>query len=579
MSAPAAPYPYADGYNADLLERIPLSARLVLDIGCGTGALGFQFKQRNPRARVFGVEGDARAASVAAGRLDGVITGDIEALAFPDSFTGAVDCLIYGDVLEHLRDPWALLRRHAALLSPTGVLLVSLPNVEHWSFAARLLQGGWHYEESGLFDRTHLRWFSRDSAGRALAEAGYVPLDSVGRVFEAERGRSFIAAITPALAALGVDPENYARRALPLQYVWRATRTAPARLQIFSTMLAPVGGVSHVRVVEPMQALAATPGVTARLTNLRDLPRPAPGVPHILILHRPALLGEAGLATLRAVIAAGYLVVCEFDDHPDYIPILQHPEMHNFRAVHAVQTTTPMLAEVLGRANPEIAVFPNAVSALPAPRNFADPAHLTLFFGGINREADWPDFMPALNEVAAVAGDRLRFVVVHDRGFFDALASPHKHFHPMLDYPDYLARLAEAEISFMPLGDTVFNRCKSDLKFIEAAARRVAALASETVYGKIITDGRDGAVFRDRYELRTILLRMIETPSLPRRLAEQARALVAGQRMLAEQIPPRLAWYHDLWARRAALHAALIARIPAFADLPPPGEDVSSPSS
>ncbi len=570
MSAPVAPYPYADGYNAELLERIPLWAGLVLDIGCGTGALGLAFKQRNPRARVFGIEGDPRAAAVAAGRLDGVITGDVETVALPDRFTGAVDCLIYGDVLEHLRDPWALLRRNASLLSPTGVLLASLPNVEHWSFAARLLQGGWRYEESGLFDQTHLRWFSQESGRQALAEAGYVPLDSVGRVFEGERGQRFIAAIAPALDALGVDREAYARRALPLQHVWRATRTPPARLQIFATMLAPVGGVSHVRVVEPMQALAAAPGVQARLTNLRDLPRPAPGVPRILILHRPALLGETGLATLRAVIAAGFLVVCEFDDHPDFIPILQHPEMHNFRAVHAVQTTTPRLAEVLGRANPEVAAFPNAVSQLPPPRNFADPTRLALFFGGINREADWPEFMPALNAVAAAAGERLRFVVVHDRGFFDALATPHKVFHPMLDYPDYLARLAEAEISFMPLGDTPFNRCKSDLKFIEAAARRVAALASATVYGEVIDDGRNGAIFRNPDELRTLLSRMIETPVWTRGLAEEARALIAARRMLADQIPPRIAWYHDLWARRAALHAALIARIPAFADLPPP---------
>ncbi len=571
MSAPDAPYPYADGYNPDLLERIPLYSRLVLDIGCGTGALGHAFKRRNPRARVFGIEGDPRAAAIASRRLDGVIAGDIETLSLPESFSGAVDCLIYGDVLEHLRDPWALLRRHAALLSPTGVLLASLPNVEHWRFAARLLQGGWRYEESGLFDRTHLRWFSQESTGQALAEAGYAPLDSIGRVFEPEQGQRFIAAIAPALAALGVDRDAYARRALPLQHVWRATRSPPARLHLFSTMLAPVGGVSHVRVVEPMQALAAAPGVEARLTNLRDLPALPPDAPRILILHRPALLGDQGLATLRAVIAAGFLVVCEFDDHPDYIPILRHPEMHNFRAVHAVQTTTPRLATLLGRANPEIAVFPNAVSQLPDARNFTDPARLTLFFGGINREADWPPFMPVLNEIAQVAEGRLRFVVVHDRGFFDALASPHKIFHPMLDYPDYLARLAEAEISFMPLGDTPFNACKSDLKFIEAAARRVAALASETIYGEVIENGRSGMIFRTPLDLRTALTRMIAAPDWTRGLAEAARATIGERRMLADQIPPRLLWYRDLWARREELHAALIARIPAFADIAAPG--------
>jgi SAM-dependent methyltransferase len=570
MSAPAAPYPYTDGYNPDLLERIPPWAKVVLDIGCGTGALGLAFKQRNPRARVFGIENNPGAAMIAARRLDGVIEGEIETLTLPQSFTGTVDCLIYGDVLEHLRDPWAVLRRHARLLAPAGVLLASIPNVEHWRFAARLLQGGFRYEASGLFDRTHLRWFSRETAQEALAAAGYVALECIGRVFDAEEGQRFIAAIAPALAALGVDREVYARRALALQHVWRGMQSPPAPLQIAATMLPPVGGVSHVRVIEPMRALAAAPGVEARLTQLRDLPPPRPGVPRILILHRPALLGAAGLATLRAVIAAGFLVVCEFDDHPDYIPILQHPEMHNFRAVHAVQTTTPRLALVLGDANPEVAVFPNAVRELPTPRNFADPASLTLFFGGINREADWPVLMPAVNAVAAQAGARLRFVVVHDRGFFEALATPHKEFHPMLDYPAYLARLAEAEISFMPLAETDFNRCKSDLKFIEAAARRVAALASTTVYGEVIEDQRTGVIFHDPESLARGLWRMIEEPEWTRALAEAARLRVARERMLADQILPRLAWYRDLWARRRALHAALIARVPEFADLAPP---------
>ena len=87
------------------------------------------------------------------------------------------------------------------------------------------------------------------------------------------------------------------------------------------------------------------------------------------------------------------------------------------------------------------------------------------------------------NAVAATVGERLRFSVVHDRGFFDALETPHKSFTPTCDYDTYMSLLGESEISFMPLGDTWFNRAKSDLKFIEAGACRVAALASHVVYG------------------------------------------------------------------------------------------------
>ncbi len=571
MSAGAsAPYPYPDAYNPDLLERIPLWSRRVLDIGCGTGVLGARFKQRNPAAQVIGIETDAGAAARAKTRLDQVFVGDIEALSFPDALKGTFDCLIYGDVLEHLRDPWALLRRHAALLAPQGVLLACVPNVEHWSFVARLLQGRWAYEETGLFDRTHLRWFSAETLRRALTEAGLVPLDSAPRVFEPEKGQRFILAITPALQALGVTPEEYARRALPLQYIWRARPSPPERLTVFSTMLKPVGGVSHVRVIEPMRGLATDPEIRAGLADLRTLAAQAPEGPSIVILHRPALIGEGGLASLRPLIQKGYLLVCEFDDHPDYIPVLQQRPMYNFSAVHAIQTTTPVLAEVLRAANPEVAVFPNAVSELREPVNFADPSRLTLFFAGINREADWPALLPALNRVAAEAGPRLQVKVLHDRGFFAALATPHKSFSPMLDYPDYLAALAQAEISFMPLQDTLFNRCKSDLKFIEAAAAGVAALASDTVYAGSIADGETGMVFRNPQELEMKLRAMLADPAMTQSLALRARAEVARARMLASQILPRIAWYRDLWQRRESLHAALLARVPELA-MPPPG--------
>jgi len=145
-------------------------------------------------------------------------------------------------------------------------------------------------------------------------------------------------------------------------------------------------------------------------------------------------------------------------------------------------------------------VFPNAVGRLPEVRNFADPASTTLFFGALNRERDWEAFMPAINAVAGKVGERLRFQVVHDRGFFEALATPHKTFTPTCDYATYLRLLGGSEISFMPLADTPFNRAKSDLKFIEAASCRVAALAGDVVYGGSIEDGRTGLLFRDPTE-------------------------------------------------------------------------------
>lgn len=553
--------PYPDAANPDLLARIPLTATTVLDVGCGTGALGLAYKQRNPAGLYFGIEMDAQAAGIAATRLDRVIQRDIE-LDFAPFGRQTFDCIIYGDVLEHLRDPWGVLAKHTKLLSPSGIILICMPNIEHWSFAARLLRGNWDYTDSGLTDRSHLRWFSFATTRAAIEAAGLSPLDAIPRLFDLAATRNFVAIMAGALADMDIDPEEYYRRAAPLQYVWRATRAPVLRYNIISTMLAPVGGVSDVRVVQPMSALATEPDMLPIVTTGAEMPPLDAHSPKIFIFHRPLLAGAAGLTPIRQLVALGYVIVCEFDDHPDFLPALQRPDIQNFRAVHAVQTSTVPLGEVLCHENPEAVVFPNAIAALPPPRNFADPNRLTMFFGALNRSADWPDYVPALNAVARLAGPRLSFCIVHDQALFEALETPYKTFTPLCDYATYLDSLARCELSFMPLRDTPFNRCKSDLKFLEAAAHRVAALASPTVYGAAIEDGRTGIVLRNPADLQRRLLALVANPALALTIGEAAREHVSRHRMLASQIAARAAWYRSLWARRLELHEALLARVP-----------------
>jgi SAM-dependent methyltransferase len=554
---------YPDALNPDLLERIPLDAAHVLDVGCGAGRLGQEFKRRNPKATVFGVESHPEAAAVARGRLDRVVVTDIEANPFPFGDT-RFDCIVYGDVLEHLRDPWRLLALHAERLNEHGVVVICMPNAEHWSLVERLLRGTFDYDDHGLFDRTHLRWFTPETTQRALRGAGLLPYDVIPRIFDRDNALAFARAMRPALDGLGIDADLYAQRAQPLQHVWRALARPVERLHIVSSMLAPVGGVSHVRVVEPMAALATRPGLLARIVPGFD-PGDLPDDPRIFILHRPLLAGPQGLLIVRQLLDRGFVVVCEFDDHPGYIPVLQRPDVHNFSAVHAIQTTTGPLAAVLGQQNPEIAIFPNALTRVHVPRNFQAPGRLTLFFGGLNREEEWPPYIEALNAVAALAGERLLFRIVADRGLFDALQTPHKQFTPLCDYETYQDLLAQSEICLMPLADTPFNRCKSDLKFIEAASFRVAALATPTVYGDSIENGRTGLIFHDAAELRRQLAHLVADPGRAQALADAAREEVAGKRMLAYQLADREGWYRSLWARREELNRALLERVPELA--------------
>src|SRR4051812_35787430 len=157
----------------DVQAHVPHAARRILELGCSAGALGAALKARQD-ALVVGVELDPGYAREAEARLDRVIVGDAGAFATgPAPPEAPFDCLIAADVLEHLADPWAALRGAAAMLAPGAAVVVSLPNVLFWGALARVIRGRrWPREPDGIFDRTHLRWFTEADAVELLASAG-----------------------------------------------------------------------------------------------------------------------------------------------------------------------------------------------------------------------------------------------------------------------------------------------------------------------------------------------------------------------------------------------------------------------
>lgn len=564
MAADApGPNTYGAAVNQDLLSRIPLDARLVVDIGCGAGALGRAFRQRNPQARLVGIDRDPRLAAFARQAMDEVLELDLEREDLPFA-PESVDCLVYGDVLEHLTDPWDILRRHARVLAPDGVVLICIPNLEHWAFTERLLRGDWRYEEMGLFDRTHLRWFTAATMHKAIVGAGLQPLETHPRIFGIEAFREHAARMEPALKAMGVDPAEYARRAAPLQFVWRAARRAPQPLTIVGRTLRPQAAMIETRMSEPLFALASRPGVSVRLGTDPRMPRPPAGVPAIFILQR-IILSPGAIPYLRAIRDAGYMIVQEFDDDPRHNSRIAAEGNMAFSAVHAVQASTEPLGALLRTLNPEVGVMPNMLSELPEPANFGNPRRLTLFFGALNRERDVAPFLPALNAVLAAAGDRLAVEVVYDRGFFDALETPHKRFTPLCDYARYKAMMGASEIAFLPLADTPFNRMKSDLKWVEASGHGLVSIASPVVYADSIRHGETGFIAGTPEAFAAALRDILADPARAQAMARAARAEIASGRLHVHGMARRRAWYESLWARRAELDAKLLERVPQLA--------------
>jgi 2-polyprenyl-3-methyl-5-hydroxy-6-metoxy-1,4-benzoquinol methylase len=155
-----------------LVDAVPRGAR-TLDVGCATGYLAAELVSARG-ARVVGAEADPAAATEAERACERVVTGDVEAEPCRAELRALApfDALVCGDVLEHLRDPWAALAFLATLLRPAGTAVLSVPNVAHWTGRRALVRGRFPYAEHGLFDRSHLRFFTRAGARELAAGAG-----------------------------------------------------------------------------------------------------------------------------------------------------------------------------------------------------------------------------------------------------------------------------------------------------------------------------------------------------------------------------------------------------------------------
>ncbi len=163
---------YYLGSRDDLVRLIPAGTRKILEIGCAAGMTGKTLKELGFK-EVVGVELKEDVARDAQAFYDRVIIGDVEKIRLPYE-KGYFDCILYGDVLEHLIDPWRLLREHNLLLGQGGAIICSIPNVRHYKNTKKLLiRGEWEYRERGILDRTHLRFFTVKSIRAMVGDAGF----------------------------------------------------------------------------------------------------------------------------------------------------------------------------------------------------------------------------------------------------------------------------------------------------------------------------------------------------------------------------------------------------------------------
>jgi len=478
-----------------LFERTPATARRIAYRGAGASAFAAACRARNPQADI--VDGEA-------------------------------DVLVLESIPEPLGEP-------PSLLPPGGSLIAALPPSDAATAGARL--AGVSGEGFEILQLQPLR------PGEAFFDDEATNLAAGWRA----------GALPAAAAAAGLL--LVARRA--------PTQPAPPATRLCLASFAPT--LMDIRARLPAQALRSEPDlVVSHQRHDYRLPATEPEAPRILVLQRPALLEPAAWRqAMGNVIRAGWVVVLEFDDHPQLVAELTGAgaagaaDWRRFGYVHAVQTSTPELAEAFRAYNPEVRVFANAAFDLaPAPRE----APRRVFYGAVTRG-------PFAVEVARSLAPTLRrfpdveFVVVGDRAVFEALATANKRFLPLMGYADYLAEMSACAVSLSPVEPRPELATKSDAKFVEAASRGVVTIGSPVVYGRTIRHGDTGLLAATLDDWGPLLTQALADAPARRRMAAAAWRYVRDERMFAAQIAERRAWYEDLWRRRGELNAAVVGRL------------------
>ncbi len=154
---------YYESVRWDVISMVPGEVRSVLEVGCAAGGTGRALMGLGID-RLIGVEVSPAAAKQAGSSYDLIIVGDAEDLDMSEIEPESLDCILYPDVLEHFRDPWRVFSRNLGLLRPGGYVLASIPNVRYYKAVRGLVfRGEWDYQDAGILDRGHLRFFTLKS--------------------------------------------------------------------------------------------------------------------------------------------------------------------------------------------------------------------------------------------------------------------------------------------------------------------------------------------------------------------------------------------------------------------------------
>jgi SAM-dependent methyltransferase len=269
-----------------LVRAVPATARRIFHVGCGNGAVGAALKTQDSQRQVFGLESHAGAAQQARQHLDHVFHTDASAVDLALE-PGSFDCLLYGDILSHLADPRAVLRRQRHLLRPGGCVLCYVPNAQHHTLFSALCTGDFPFAPGQPPEWEPRQFFTRASLFKLLLDCGYMPtlLEIVTRPCPA----AWWDAAQPLLRHLHLDPDRAHRLFDTYRHLFRGDLVVHKPED-----RAPFHDLDH-RTEPPLSFVCCVSDEGTLAGNLLASPCFRPGSPHELLLQRGCSSAAAGL--------------------------------------------------------------------------------------------------------------------------------------------------------------------------------------------------------------------------------------------------------------------------------------------
>ncbi|TRD15282.1 methyltransferase domain-containing protein [Palleronia caenipelagi] len=556
---------YYSSVNATLVDLSDPTARIVVELGCGEGAAAKVLKCSNPNRRFIGIEFMPGPAAKARAVFDTVIEGNVEdATTFSalDAALGEdrIDLLVIGDVLEHLHEPWSVMSAFHKRMSERGRMVLSLPNVSHWSLIFRQLQGDWTYSDSGLLDRTHLRYFTKKTGQDMLRQANWHITSAHPRVFNHKHRDRVIGALTGIAGDLGISAQRMREELSTLQWVHCASATPESRAyNIHAIGIAgALDSLTTVRLDQPLRTLRAMGRADFQLSRGSfALPHPS-ARSGILLTYRLHPTNEQW-DQLDRLLASGWLFVHDVDDHPAYLRAQKRLDFRSIREAHAVTVSTEHLADVCRQWNENVFVVPNQIHALAPPElALATPQEPRVFFGAVNRSDQWQE--GSVDQITTFAREnRIETTVIADDSFAAQLGETAHHL-PVQSYQAYRRELAQSDIALLPLRASAFTACKSDLKIIECLASGVVPLCSSyaAAQSKVPTEVLAVAEGPDDWVSE---LQRLRNPSVRAKMQAAGYRWVAENRLWAQHGHGLDDLYDRLYKQRSDLQKQRLIRL------------------